>query len=197
MNEKELTQIIPKHTVRNHFYQKIFSLLIKFNSINNFLKSKKDILKLALNIERGVFNYTLSKYNFQDKSFYWNDIFKNIYILRAITIYVNLNPNSYLKNTNLINRLFDKEFNEFDLTMKFTAKELFPTKYYQLLEKYKEEDNLPNKITIEDGIFKCIKCAKQKLPAYKTTYYQLQTRSADESMTNYHSCLNCGAKWKS
>ena len=42
-----------------------------------------------------------------------------------------------------------------------------------------------------EGLFKCGKC---KLT--KTTYYQMQTRSADEPMTTYVTCKNCGHKWK-
>ena len=30
----------------------------------------------------------------------------------------------------------------------------------------------------------------------KCTYYQLQTRSADEPMTTFITCLNCNNKWK-
>lgn len=41
------------------------------------------------------------------------------------------------------------------------------------------------------GFFKCMKCKSNK-----TTYYQLQTRSADEPMTTYVSCINCGKRWK-
>ena len=41
------------------------------------------------------------------------------------------------------------------------------------------------------GFFTCNKCKSKK-----TTYYQLQTRSADEPMTTYVSCLNCGKRWK-
>lgn len=41
------------------------------------------------------------------------------------------------------------------------------------------------------GFFTCNKCKSNK-----TTYYQLQTRSADEPMTTYVSCLNCGKRWK-
>ena len=41
------------------------------------------------------------------------------------------------------------------------------------------------------GFFTCQKCKSKK-----TTYYQLQTRSADEPMTTYVSCLNCGKRWK-
>jgi transcription elongation factor S-II len=41
------------------------------------------------------------------------------------------------------------------------------------------------------GILKCGKCK-----SVKTTYYQMQTRSADEPMTTYVTCLNCQHKWK-
>eukprot|EP00271_Cylindrocystis_brebissonii_P010600 TRINITY_DN2685_c0_g1_i1.p1 TRINITY_DN2685_c0_g1~~TRINITY_DN2685_c0_g1_i1.p1 ORF type:complete len:386 (-),score=63.25 TRINITY_DN2685_c0_g1_i1:831-1988(-) len=39
--------------------------------------------------------------------------------------------------------------------------------------------------------FKCGKCGQRK-----TTYYQMQTRSADEPMTTFVSCLNCPNRWK-
>ena len=41
------------------------------------------------------------------------------------------------------------------------------------------------------GMFKCIKCKKNQ-----TSYYQLQTRSADEPMTTFVTCLNCNKRWK-
>ena len=41
------------------------------------------------------------------------------------------------------------------------------------------------------GLFKCGKCKSTK-----TTYYQMQTRSADEPMTTYVTCLECGNRWK-
>jgi transcription elongation factor S-II len=41
-------------------------------------------------------------------------------------------------------------------------------------------------------MFKCGKCGGRE-----TTYYQMQTRSADEPMTTFHSCQKCGHRWKS
>ena len=42
------------------------------------------------------------------------------------------------------------------------------------------------------GLFRCRKCK-----SYRTTYYEMQTRSADEPMTVFVSCHNCDSKWKS
>jgi DNA-directed RNA polymerase subunit M/transcription elongation factor TFIIS len=42
-----------------------------------------------------------------------------------------------------------------------------------------------------EGMFKCRKCKSKK-----TSYYQMQTRSADEPMTTYVHCIECGLKWK-
>ncbi|CAN6322179.1 unnamed protein product [Urochloa humidicola] len=39
--------------------------------------------------------------------------------------------------------------------------------------------------------FKCGRCGQRK-----TTYYQLQTRSADEPMTTFVTCVNCNNHWK-
>lgn len=41
------------------------------------------------------------------------------------------------------------------------------------------------------GLFKCGKCK-----SVKTTYYQMQTRSADEPMTTFVTCTGCGNRWK-
>jgi len=41
------------------------------------------------------------------------------------------------------------------------------------------------------GLFTCGKCK-----GMKTTYFQMQTRSSDEPMTTFVSCLECGNRWK-
>eukprot|EP01119_Soliformovum_irregulare_P003781 TRINITY_DN14847_c0_g1_i1.p1 TRINITY_DN14847_c0_g1~~TRINITY_DN14847_c0_g1_i1.p1 ORF type:complete len:287 (-),score=82.44 TRINITY_DN14847_c0_g1_i1:142-1002(-) len=49
---------------------------------------------------------------------------------------------------------------------------------------------VPNQTSTD--MFKCGKCGKRE-----TSYYQMQTRSADEPMTTFHTCQACGARWKS
>jgi hypothetical protein len=94
--------LVPKHPHREHVYNKIYELLINFNK-EPYSYSLDDIQKFALNIERGIFNYAVS--NSLTKE--WNYMFKHAYNCKAIRLYINLNPNSYIKNKDLINRLFN------------------------------------------------------------------------------------------
>ena len=64
------------------------------------------------------------------------------------------------------------------------------------LERKMERDAQKDYSAVNDvdykGAFKCGKC---KL--WKTTYYEMQTRSADEPMTVFITCHNCNIRWKS
>lgn len=46
-------------------------------------------------------------------------------------------------------------------------------------------------LAAETDAFQCSRCKQRK-----TRYYQQQTRSADEPMTTFVTCTNCGHKWK-
>jgi len=74
--------------------------------------------------------------------------------------------------------------------------EIAPWLYKNYFEKKLSEEQAKKNLekwdeTTEFGIFTCTRCRKNK-----TTYYQLQTRSADEPMTAFVTCLNCSKKWK-
>ncbi len=45
---------------------------------------------------------------------------------------------------------------------------------------------------LQSGLFACGRCKSGD-----TEYVQMQTRSADEPMTNFHWCNNCGKRWRS
>lgn len=67
------------------------------------------------------------------------------------------------------------------------------------LKKTREEvhqkmtrDAMPyNKQEASTNMFKCGKCKERKC-----TYFQMQTRSADEPLTTFVSCVNCGNRWR-
>ena len=43
----------------------------------------------------------------------------------------------------------------------------------------------------KEGFFTCFKCGSKK-----TSFFQMQTRGADEPMTNFVTCLSCGKRWR-
>lgn len=188
---------IPKHQKRKKMYNLFHTLLKDYTNesvdTGNFNATPEKLQKMALNIERGIFNYALQEYNKKGgiKSTYWCDEFKMYYIHRTVIIYNNLNYKSTIKNTNLIKRFLNNEFTEFEL-VKFKSNELFPEKYTELTKLYDlDKNDVVVQKEVPDGVFKCRRCK-----SYKTTYYQLQTRSADESLTTFVNCTNCGNRWK-
>jgi DNA-directed RNA polymerase subunit M/transcription elongation factor TFIIS len=165
------SKFIPKHPYREKMYNKFLSLLQKLNSGADLTET--ELQKMALNIERGCFNQTLSQSSLNQRES-WNTAFQTKYAAKVVRIYTNLNPDSYLKNKDLYKRLFRKDFTEFEL-VDFTPEQMFPERFIQIQKEY---DDLQPKFTkkeeVPDGVFTCGRCKSKK-----TTYYQLQTRSAE------------------
>lgn len=174
MQQSRLEKYIPNHPQRIRVYKKFYDMLKENIDSNSFGLSDDDILKMSLNLERGIFNNTLILYNNKVVSQTWNELFKNIYINRAMIIYDNVNPKGKIGNTTLLTRLLNKDCDEFEIC-NFGPDKLFPERYNNLLNRYsnKDIDVTPIPVDQPDGVFKCGKCK-----TYKTTYYQIQTRSA-------------------
>jgi len=95
----------------------------------------------------------------------------------------------------LVHRLKNKEIETRNLAL-LTAEQLWPGgPYARSAFKLKERELQMEKLRVSDedytGMFKCGKCKSKK-----TTYYQMQTRSADEPMTTYVTCMECANRWK-
>lgn len=157
---------------------------------NNVIIKLKDILKndkLASNLEKGIFNYSLKhaeKINVVKK---WdNSYFVKIYVNRLRTI------RSNLKDEKLFKSIINKKIKAHEVAF-MTHQEMQPDNWSELLElkKIRDENKYEPKLEASTDDFKCWKCKSKKC-----TYYQLQTRSADEPMTTFVSCLDCGNRWK-
>jgi DNA-directed RNA polymerase subunit M/transcription elongation factor TFIIS len=194
IEHKVLDNLTPAIPHRRRVYDKFLEVLqnhVGKGLYEQFKLTEREITKKALNLERGVFNYTLETVP-TDKKNSWNDMFKSFYLQKAVIIYVNLNPDSYLKNQGYLTRFLDGTYNEFNV-VKLDPKERFPERWVELSELYVSDvSNEVRKVDTDvEGVFKCGKCK-----TYKTTYYQLQTRSADEPATTFVTCLNCNNRWK-
>jgi transcription elongation factor S-II len=74
-----------------------------------------------------------------------------------------------------------------------THQEMSPDHWKKRIEMKIKRDRSRFSTNIEAStdMFQCRKCKSKKC-----TYYELQTRSADEPATIFITCLDCGKNWK-
>jgi len=122
----------------------------------------------------------------------WNlQPFRDVYAAVSRRILGNLNPASYVQNKSLWSRFETRE-----LTIEQIAKqnyyELCPEQWQSMVDRQakREKIQLEGDFSRATDKWQCFGCKKRKC-----TYYELQTRSADEPMTIFIHCLNCGKRW--
>jgi len=76
-----------------------------------------------------------------------------------------------------------------------TTEEMASAEMKSLRTKFTTESIRDHQMSVQEGtpsdMFRCGKCGK-----YNCTYNQMQTRSADEPMTTFVFCRDCGNRWK-
>jgi DNA-directed RNA polymerase subunit M/transcription elongation factor TFIIS len=143
--------------------------------------------------ERGIFNYTLQEAKIRRVYCVWeNPEFQTLYKIFAQRVITNTDPTSYVGNARLQTRLEDGEFKPHDIAF-MTFNELCPEKWGGMIEMAmkREAKMLEVDKSAATDMFKCTRCGKRQC-----TYYEMQTRSADEPMTQFIRCLNCGKQWR-
>ena len=161
------------------------------------LKNKfKDFIEkddVSINLEKGIFNYSIREAKKKKIVRKWtNKNFIQIYTNRFRSVYSNIHPKSKICNKILLKKLKNRKLSPKKLAF-MSHQEMSPRKWKKLIEaKIKRDKNLTEvDMSAATDEFKCYKCQKRLC-----TYYQLQTRSADEPMTTFITCLNCGNRWK-
>jgi len=147
----------------------------------------------SLNLEKGIYNWAIAAAKKRNIIRKWtNPCFVVLYTDRVKSIYLNLNPKSSVKNMDLLKRLKKKEFRPHELAF-MSHQQMFPSKWKPLIDAKIARDKNATEVNLAAATdqFHCFKCKKKVC-----TYYQQQTRSADEPITTFISCLNCGNAWK-
>ncbi len=157
--------------------------------LNTIIRKKK----ISLNVERGIYNAAIKEARSRNIVRKWeNEFFVVLYVDRFRSVYTNLNPKSHVGNKDLLKRLKSSELLPQDVAFMGHQK-MCPEKWADLIDaKIKREKNATEiNMNAATDEFKCRKCKKRKC-----TYYQMQTRSADEPMTTFVTCLHCGNNWR-
>jgi transcription elongation factor S-II len=149
--------------------------------------------KISRQIEQSIYNSSIQYSTETNIERNWsNNIFKSLYISRVRSIYANLNEDSYLQNKNFKMKIIENKIDPKKITS-LSNYDIFPEIWEELLMKLADNDKLKKELKPEamTDMFKCRKCGSRSC-----SYYEFQTRSADEPMTQFITCLDCNNNWK-
>jgi len=157
------------------------------------LNNEFDNETLSRQIEQQLYNVSIrvSKKRFIKRK--WdNELFKHLYTSRIRSFYSNIVADSYVKNSNFKSKIMNGDI-KVEQISELSVYDICPENWAELLDKKIKRDKLKYEMkpTAMTDQFKCRKCSSRSC-----SYYEVQTRSADEPMTQFISCLDCGNRWK-
>lgn len=155
----------------------------------NYIDSIVDDITLSSEIEESIYHYCVSQaFEKQIIQTLENKFFMILYKDRVRSITLNLKDK--------YNLFLDKIKNgtiHANTVGKITHQDMNTVIWKDIIQKKIERDNhkYDNNTEGTSKEFKCGRCKKRE-----TQYTQVQTRSADEPMTTFVTCINCGNHWK-
>jgi DNA-directed RNA polymerase subunit M/transcription elongation factor TFIIS len=151
-------------------------------------KSSEMYQNIVTNMERGIFNYSLKEAEKRNLIKKWeNPSFVHLYVDRLRSLYMNLKANRELCKQIIQNEILPQQL------AFMTHQQYNPDKWKELIEQKlkREASKFTTNIQASTDVYECKRCKSRKC-----VYYEQQVRSADESMTIFVTCLDCGKQWK-
>ena len=155
--------------------------------LSPFFVEKGGSEKHGENLEKGIYNWALKEATNRKVVKKWdNPFFVQIYLDHLRSIYLNL------KNDKLIEQVVSDEIKSHTIAF-MSHQEMLPERWDEMIrvKSIRDKGKFETHVEATTDTFTCRKCKSKKC-----SYYQMQTKSADESMTVYISCRDCGARWK-
>jgi DNA-directed RNA polymerase subunit M/transcription elongation factor TFIIS len=148
----------------------------------------------AVALERGIYNWAIHGASQHRIVKNWsNPRFTRLYAGKARSVVLNLDPGSYVGNQRLRERLLQDREVPPDQLAALAPENVFPERWRECLDAKlrRDEHVFEEKPVAMTDQYKCGKCKKRE-----TVYQELQLRSADEPMSLFITCLNCGHRWR-
>jgi len=152
---------------------------------------KQELLKMPEVMEKSIYNITIKEAREKLTERSWSNMgFRGLYIKNYKTIIFNIN---YNKNADFVLNKIKYGLWEPQNIVSMKPQMLYPDLWESILLKNSKKMAMLGKQNNQQGStsFRCGKCRK-----FNCTYFQMQTRSADEPMTTFMTCLECGNRWK-
>jgi DNA-directed RNA polymerase subunit M/transcription elongation factor TFIIS len=146
---------------------------------------------ICINLEKCILNYATDRSrDLREEPAWDNHKYSNIYKHKFLQLQYNLKNSPVLKGW-----IVDKKLKTRDV-IEMRPEDLWPNGPYakkmeEKIHKDLRKAYLANEAKNTEGFFTCARCKSKK-----TSYYQLQTRSADEPMTTFVTCHQCDRNWK-
>jgi len=161
--------------------------------INKILSSEyiNEILRMPESMEKSIYNHTIRESREKNIERSWDSVqFKWLYKKNYNKIIGNI---YYNKNSDFVLSKIKYGIWEPEKIISINPQQLYPDLWENIILKNAKKMEAFSREKNAQGTtaFKCGKCKKNN-----STYYQMQTRSADEPMTTFVTCLECYNRWK-
>jgi len=159
--------------------------------INKILSDNWNCSEYPEIIEKSIYNYTIREAREKKIERTWNNkLFIFLYKKNYSKVYSNVSTN---KNAAFVMKKLKYGYWEPENIISMSHEELYPEMWEDFIIKNKKKMDLLSLDNKQQGsnMFRCGRCKKNNC-----TYFQLQTRSADEPMTTFVTCLECNNRWK-
>jgi len=161
----------------------------RHDAINKFISIFPQ--QMASDIESALYKHLQDKYRYQDNMTNDSTVFQKIYNARVRDWLLLLDPESYAYQEWLADKIKHGVVSPESLVI-MKPWESSPESWKETVDShYQDISNLGQLTQATSNLFKCSKCKKSE-----TIYHEIQTRSSDEPMTTYITCVNCGNHWK-
>lgn len=181
-----MTSLPLQKTIRELFKERLEELF------KSHKKKKGKYTDLVNAIEKECYNECIRHASEHGIIKKWeNKQFLNLYVQKSRILFNNIDKHSHVKNVFLMDKVLNQNITP-EMLVKMNYQEINPEYWDPIIDKMnKLENKTLQPIKNYTTMYKCGRCKERKC-----TYTEAQTRSADEPMTTFVTCLVCKHRWK-